>query len=280
MTKQEFKQRCVELRNKNFTLGEIVSTLNRPKTTIFFHIRDIPKNKFLKNKISAINSKQAKLNIARGLTPQKGQSALGRKYKDFKKWSASTVNLVAHAMFDGEIRYGGVIYHNRSRVLIDNFKSKMKTVYNFNPIYMMNGDVARISYNNVELGHFFKLKKEELLQNILGWPLELKLAFLRAFFDDEGSVDFRNKIRRVRGYQHNDAILYLVMKLLKNFSIESKIDTEFHEITIGRRENIKKFAQEINFSKGLRVNGKRSNSIWKKDLEKRKILANLLASYQ
>lgn len=276
----DFKNQCKILRKKGYTLSEIVTTLNRPKTTVFFHIKDIPISRFLKNKISNIKSRQARLNIARGLTPQKGQSALGRKYRDFKIWSSSSVNLIAHAIFDGEIKYGGVIYHNRCRALIDNFRSKMRMVYDFDPILITNGDVTRISYHNVELGLYFKLKKEELLQNIVDWPLEFKRSFLVAFFDDEGSVDFRKQIRRVRGYQHNNRILTIVQKLLANFDVDSKVDTRFHEIIIGRRENIKKFAEEINFSKGLRINGKRSNSVWKKSLEKRKILANLLASYR
>ena len=106
-----------------------------------------------------------------------------------------------------------------------------------------------------------------------------KIAFLQSFFDDEGSVDFRKAVRRVRGYQHNDKILFLIQKLLKDFQIASKVDTRFHEIIIGRRENISKFARKINFSKGVKINGKRSNSVWKKSLEKKTILAKLLSSY-
>ena len=102
---------------------------------------------------------------------------------------------------------------------------------------------------------------------------------MRSFFDDEGSVDLRGAVRRVRGYQHNNKILFLVQKLLKDFQIASKVDTRFHEIIIGRRDNIKRFAKEINFTKGVRVNGKRSNSVWKKSLEKKTILTNLLSSY-
>lgn len=283
MTHPEFKEKCIELRNKNLTLGEIVLILDRPKTSIFWHIRNIPKSRLLKKKISSISSKYAKLNIIRGLTPQKGESALGRKYKDFKEWTPSLVNLVAHAVFDGEIKYGGVIYHNRCGELVDNFKSKMKIIYDFDPKFIIKkGDVKTISYHNVELGRYFKLKKDELLKSIFRWSIEFQREFLKAFFDDEGSVGFHmlDHRRQVRGFQHNNRILYLVQNLLKNFGIDSKVDARFHEIIISRRENIDRYAKEINFSKGLRVNGKRSNSIWKKSLEKRKILADLLTSYQ
>jgi len=100
-------------------------------------------------------------------------------------------------------------------------------------------------------------------------------------FDDEGSIYFQNKtnIKTIRGYQYNDKILYLVQKLLENFQIESKVSTRFNEIVISCRKNLEKFAREINFSSGVKINGNRSNSIWKKDLEKREILRMALASY-
>lgn len=281
MTSQEFKQKCIELRNQNFTLGEMVKILGRPKTTIFFHISNLPRSKILQEKISAISSKYAKLNHSRGLTPQKGKSALGRKYKEFAKWTPDLVNLVAHALFDGEIKYGGVIYNNRCKILIDGFESKMKLVYNFEPKFYLNKDgVRRISYYNVELGSYFKSKKDKLLIEIITLPREFQREFLRAFFDDEGSVDFRGKERRVKGYQYTDGILFLVQALLKNFEIISRVSTRFHELIISRRENIEKFAKEINFTKGIRVNGNRSNSVWKKSLEKRRILSMAISSYQ
>lgn len=56
------------------------------------------------------------------------------------------------------------------------------------------------------------------------FPSELKSAFLKAFYNDEGCMDFNGKIRRVRGYQHSHHILTLVRKLLAEFNIPSKID--------------------------------------------------------
>jgi hypothetical protein len=93
-------------------------------------------------------------------------------------------------------------------------------------------------------------------------------------------MDFNGNIRRVRGYQHSYDILLIVKKLLTEFNIPSKIDSAQTEIKITRRENISRFAREVNFSPGVRVNGNRSNSIWKRHLEKREILRLALASYQ
>jgi len=35
------KEKCLILRNKGFTLGEIIAATKLPKTTIYYHIRNI-----------------------------------------------------------------------------------------------------------------------------------------------------------------------------------------------------------------------------------------------
>ncbi len=156
----------------------------------------------------------------------------------------------------------------------------MKTVYPFPPKrYESLSGVFKLGYHNVELGNFFKIEARKLLDGILGMERELQRAFLRSFFDDEGSVYFIRKRRAVRGYQHNAKILMLIKRLLKDFGIKSSVDKKYNEVTITCKENILRFAKEINFSKGIRVNGNRSNSIWKESLEKREILRHALASY-
>lgn len=225
------------------------------------------------------------INIAKikGRGPQKGKSILGYKYRRFTIWTPALVNLVAHILFDGAIKSGGILYYNRSCVLINNFRNKMANIYNGKPrTYTSYNGVKRVVYHNVELVGFLKQKSGELIENIYTLSHECQREFLKAFFDDEGSVDFRLKYkkRRIRGYQYNEKILRLVNRLLKNFGINSCIDNRFNEITITREKDIRKFAMKINFSKGLKINGKRSNSVWKKDLEKRKILENLIASYR
>lgn len=278
MQLSEFKNFCRALRLKGYTLGEISLLTKRPKTTVYFHIKNIsPSHKLLK-KIKSIRSAAIK-----GRGPSRGKSLLGYEYKKFNRWTPFLVNLVAHMIFDGAIRREGVLYYNRSQALINNFKNLMVLVYNAEPkTYRSKNGVLRVAYYNVELGIFFKNKSDQLVNDILKLPISFQREFLKAFFDDEGSVDFRlyDKKRRIKGYQHNIDILNLICKLLKNFSIDSCVNGRFNEIVVTQKENIKKFAKEINFSQGLRVNGQRSNSVWKKSLEKRKILANLISSYQ
>lgn len=276
MTRQEFKEKCIKLRNEGYTLPELVSTLKRPKTTIYFHIQNIPKSDFLKAKIKENNKPH--LNYLHKYL--KGRSWLGRHCKGFNKWTSGLVKMTGHFIFDGEFHQATCAYNNRSNVLLNFVRDNMKTIYNYDPkIVNKTGGVIRLCYYNTEVTNFLKEKKEELLNNILYFSPDKQRAFLKAFFDDEGCVTFSKKKRIVRGFQHNSKILWLINKLLLNFNIESKVDARFNELIIGRRENLIKFAKEINFTPGLCVNGKRSNSIWKKDLEKREILKLAINSY-
>jgi len=249
----------------------------RPKTSVYFHIRHIhlPENR--KQEIRRVAT-QRFINYNKN---RKGKSRLNRHPIPFERWNTALVSLVGHLIFDGEIKHGGCVYTNRSLALLKHVNACMQTIYPFTPKrYESLPGVHKIGYHNVELNKFFKSKARELLVEAKGMEHELQRSFLRAFFDDEGSVYFIGNRRAVRGYQHNKNILHLIQHLLKNFGVESKVDITYNEITITRKENIARFSQEINFSKGLRINGNRSNSIWKKSLEKRELLRRALASYR
>lgn len=273
MTKAEFKKKCIELRQRGLTLGELVKYLGRPKTSVYFHIRNLPLSQ---EKLSGVR-KEHTIRINKFNHLRKGKSA--RQFTKFNSWSAQTVALVAHLSFDGELRASSCIYNNRNRALIELVKTSMRHIYDYKPIELVQGEVVRISYHNVALASYLKDKSQQLLKDILNLPLELKRTFLKAFYDDEGCMDFRKKRRQVRGYQHNGKILEVVHELLKDLGIESKV-SRFHEIIISRKNNLEAFKEKINFSRGVRINGDRSNSIWKRSLEKRKILQIALNSYQ
>ena len=53
-----------------------------------------------------------------------------------------------------------------------------------------------------------------------------------------------------------------------------------NEVMISGKENLKKFQKEIGFSLGIRRNKNRSNSIWKKPLEKKFLLSEAIKSYK
>jgi len=272
-----FKERCIELRKLDHTLPEIIKITGRSKTSVYYHIKNIPLSSEKQHSIK-INSG---LRISAFPIARRGKS--NRKFKKFNKWNKNLVNLVSHLIFDGEINKSGCAYHNRNRTLLERVRTSMCYLYKFKPTKYLNTTtgVRRISYFNVALALYLKEKSLELLKKISNWPEAFKKEFLTAFFDDEGCMDFRisRRTRRIRGYQKDVQILVLVQKLLKDFDILSAINKP-NEVVIMGKENLERFRKEINFSSGVYINGHRSNSIWKKSLEKRLLLDRAIKSFK
>jgi len=271
-----FKQRCIALRKQDYTLPEIVMKTGRPKGSVYFHIKDIPLSNKKRIEIGEANAQRA-IKIAGA---RKGISA--RPFKRFSMWNKNLVLLVAHLLFDGEISKTGCAYNNRSRPLVRRVENVMSELYTYQPRRYFNREtgVERIAYHNVALAAFLKAKSVLLLQAVSRFPIDSQRMFLKAFFDDEGCVDFhpgRNR-RRVRGYQKNKEVLLLVQTVLHHFGICATLQGK-NEVVIRGKENLVQFQKEINFSSGVRINGKRSNSIWKESLEKREILQRAIDSF-
>lgn len=272
-----FKEKCIELRNSGLTLSEIATLTRRPKTSVYFHIRNMGLSS---EKVQAIR-RNAGGRLREISKARKGKSL--RNFLPLTDWTPDHVLLIAHLMFDGEIRRGVCAYNNRSATLIERVERLMKLVYEYGPKRYENKEtgVTRIAYFNVELGTHLNIKSQELLESITSAPQEDRRAFLKAFFDDEGCMDFRpaqNK-RRVRGYQKDVLVLSLIKDLLSGFDIDSRIEVP-NEVVISGKENLRRFEREIGFSVGVRVNGKRRNSIWKESLEKRVLLKRAIDSFR
>ena len=271
-----FKERCIELRKQDKSIIEIMRITGRAKSSIHTHIKNIPlSDKRVQQYKVAAGKRIRKFALAR-----KGKST--RPFKRFEKWTPDTVLLVAHLIFDGEIRHGG-IYNNRSEMLIKRVEYCMRSLYDFEPTRYKNilTGVSRISYYNVELAIFLKQKANELVKSIKKMPIRLKSEFLRAFFDDEGCMDYRPQSgrRQIRGYQKDVRILKLARALLTDLNIDSRV-VEPNEIVVAGKENLMRFEKEINFSHGVYMNGDRSNSRWKKHIEKRELLRQAIKSFK
>lgn len=272
-----FKQQCIELRKKDHTLNEIVEITGRSKTSVYFHIRDIPLSAKKQREISVA----ARVRALRISGARKGVST--RPHHRFSKWNTDRVLLVSHLLFDGEIARSKCVYSNRNEALVGRVQRLMRSLYDFEPKVYRNPTtgVQRVGYYNVALGAFLREKSIELCTNVCAFPKAQQREFLRAFFDDEGCMDFRPQTnsRRIRGYQKDRRILHLIKRLLKNFGIESRLEGK-NEVVIVGKENLKRFQKEINFSKGVMVNGNRTNSVWKKDREKRELLDMAIRSFK
>lgn len=271
-----WREKCVALRKQGYTLPEIMQATGRPKSSVYGYIRDTPLSA---KKIREIR-KAAAARIRPYAIARKGKST--RPFKRFEKWTPDRVLLVAHLIFDGEIRNGG-IYNNRSEYLIERVEHCMRDLYNFEPTRYKNvlTGVSRISYYNVELAIFLKQKAAELVKNIKNMSIRLKREFLRAFFDDEGCMDYRPQSgrRQIRGYQKDVKILKLARDLLSDLKIDSRV-VKPNEVVIAGKENLIRFEKEINFSPGIYMNGNRSNSRWKRHIEKRELLKLAIESFK
>lgn len=270
---------CTTLRRQGHTLDEIVQLTGRPKTSVYHYIRGIPLSDERKQAWRLVGTER----IVAHSQARKGKSFLGRHPTAFTLWTPKHVLLIAHMSFDGSISGRGCFYSNRSKQLIKRVRHLMRILYPYRPAYSVDKKtgVLRISYFNVELGAYIKEKREDLTRTITGMDTECKCAYLKAFFDDEGCVDFRpsRNVKRVRGYQKRNAVLSVVRQLLADFGIQADIKHP-NEIMISGHQNLISFSRHIGFSPGVRVNGKRTNSIWKRSLEKRELLQMAIASYK
>lgn len=265
------------MRKQDKSIIEIMEITGRPKTSIYQHIKDIP--------LSLARIRQYKIAAAARIKKypleRKGKSI--RPFSRFTHWTPTTVRLVAHLIFDGEITHGSCVYNNRSLALIRHVEKLMQSLYSFEPKGWLNKltGVQRISYHNVALSAYMREKATGLLKDIGGLTIECKRAFLKAFFDDEGCMDFRPaaKSRKVRGYQKDVSVLVLVQDLLNDFDIPARV-VKPNEVVIVGKENLIKFEREVNFSPGIYINGNRSNSRWKKHIEKKELLRRAIKSFK
>jgi hypothetical protein len=227
-------ERIKTLRQQGWTLTEIIAEVELPKTTIFHHMKKIIVSDEFRATLKARNA--ARMRVWAG--NHRGQSFKSYPHWEPTEWNPGFVNLVAHYMFDGEIRKTSVIYNNRSQALIDNVISLMDELIGTSD-YKLHTDkngVIKIGYHNVEIANFVRNKASELLKYISDAPDDEKIAFLRSFFDDEGNVSFnlaKGKKRLVRGYQHSIPILELVQKLLADFGIKRDLKAAYCFISTG-----------------------------------------------
>ena len=272
-----FREKCIELRRSDYTLPEKMRITGRPKTSIHYHIQNIP----LSTRKRAIIREQSRLSAFKLSEKQRLRNE--KSIRRFSNWDENTVLLMAHLLFDGEIHRGKCRYNSRSLVLIERVEALVRRLCTTQPKFYKNlhTGVTTIAFFNASLGRYLREKSEEILVDVGSMPKNLKREFIRAFFDDEGCIDhnpYRNH-RRIRGYQKNVEVLEIVQRLLSDFNIESRIQLPNEIVSVGK-ENLLKFEKEIGFSPGVRINGKRSNSIWKQSLEKREILRRAIASYK
>lgn len=260
----EIRNQAKALRKRGFSLNEISSGLNIPKTTVHDWVSHLVEL-----------SDKARRRIAK--ITSRGQARGGAKklriIRKPKNWNKELVSVVAHFMFDGGQGKDRYIYYNSSTGLIKEVSRETANLFRLRPYYRTakNG-VARATFYSADFVRYLNKKIPALLEYIPKARREEKREFLRSFFDDEGNVFYDKKHRhhRIRGYQKNTEILLIVGELLRDFEIESRV--EKNEVVISRKQSFVNFRKEINLSPYLFLNPKRKNSVWKRRISKRELL--------
>src|SRR3989344_9322025 len=108
-------EKIKNLRQQNATMGEIISATGLSKTTIHWYIKNIPKTRALVEKLQ----KSHQIRINNLANKRRGRTFKTYAFKKPHEWNPDFIMLVAHFMFDGEIKKTSSMYNNRSLVLID-----------------------------------------------------------------------------------------------------------------------------------------------------------------
>lgn len=265
------------LRKRGYSLNSIAARIGLPRSTVYWHIKDIALSIEQKNRIS----KRRIILCAQHPNPRKGKCVRGRLVLKPESWSKDLVHILSHILFDGGIEKYGCAYYSSNPSQIYHVRNLFKKVFGVNAkIRARSNGVFVLLASYIELADYVRHKEKILLGYIVkGAPREEKRIFIQSFFDDEGSIYFKGGKRRIRGSQDSPPILRTIKDLLLEFGIDSRIDRTAKAIEVSERRNIEAFKREINFSKGIFVNKDRNNSIWGKKIEKREILSRAIRSY-
>jgi hypothetical protein len=274
----EIKNKVIEKRKWGVSLKELASELRLPISTVQGWIRGLP----LSNE--AIIRIHSKAKQARILSLQKRRIALPAPVYS-GSFSPSSVRFLAHCLFDGSIFHDHVVYYSSHLSLSKQFAADGQRLFTLQPKRRHTKEnVYRVYFYPKNLVDFLLSRKSFLLETVVWMGKAEQLEFLKAFFDDEGSVGFRPEVgkRVVRGYQKDIKTLLLIGQLLKGFGIDSRLENLSYspEIVISGRKNIEKYYHFISFSKGVTFLAKRINSYYDQPVEKRVILEQLLSSYR
>ncbi len=272
---QTTKYRCRALRARGCSVREIALKLGLSRSTVHWHVHDIRITEVQRTRLyKRWCQRMAEVNgLRRG-------RAIKKVHFLRPQWSARLVRLVSHFAFDGRVDRYGCFYYSRSIEQIEHVRALIEQLLGVTPhVKKRSGDMWMVCYRNVELAVWLMVREHELERKILK-RREWQRQWLKALFDDEGHIHISGGRRRVRASQKDSAVLYLASRLLKEIGIQSRIDHRAQAVEITGRANLTAFRDQLGFSPGIRLNGRRKNGLWREDVEKRELLNLALASYR
>ena len=155
----------------------------------------------------------------------------------YDKITVEKVRLYAHTVFDGHIthtKYNSYIvgYTNMNEELLREFEKDVDFVYG-----LKSGRHTRRGITNLYCCSklmYYDIKNFD--RSLIRKKEEYKIAYLRAFFDDEGCVIFNPKRGKfyINGCQHNQDEILFIETLLKDLCIRSKVYHFKIDITLNK----------------------------------------------
>ena len=168
----------------------------------------------------------------------------------FDKVTKEKVRIYAHSVFDGHVSHSKgnsyiVGYTNKCPELLREFSSDVEYVYGIKKgEYLLKSGVTNLIYSS----KLMYLDVLHLDKSIVKNDSEFKKVYLRAFFDDEGSVIFNPDKGKffITGCQHDQKEILFIKSLLDDFEIKNKVYKFVIEITLNK--SILKYNKFIGFT--------------------------------
>lgn len=266
------KTKVIQLRYQGYSLNEIVRITGISKSTAQGWVRNIRLSDSARNQLIR-KEREGKIkgnNSRRKIIPNFGNNP--------SKYPVQLVRFMSHAFFDGGIYKDSVNYYSSHKVLLDTFATDGLTLFGFSANeYVSKYNIFRATYYSKNLVDFITKAKVSFFNDVVQMPDLSKIAFLKAFFDDEGTITYipeTNK-KAVRGFQKDLRVLESVCTVLNDFGINSSIENIRYlpEVVIRRQLDLEKFQRIVGFSPGVNFLATRKNSRYDEPVEKRLILA-------
>ncbi len=194
------------------------------------------------------------------------------------EYSTELAALVGHVMGDGTINsYGSFEYANKDYILINKVKDHTYDVFKCRiyreiQVKKPRGIVFKIMYPSL-IGRILKIagapqgKKVTQVFDVPDWIKrsnpKTKSEFLKALFDDDGSVEIGNMLtftnsKRKKLIKYHEIYINSICNLLQEFGINTQIrfrdqDDNFKaDIRITNLRNLEKFEENIGFTQKRR----------------------------
>ena len=265
--KQKFDQNTIStmciLRKHGHTLPEIARRFGTSKSAIHYHVKNVKIG--IEGRLRLEKLMKEIVERARTFSARKRRENARLKLKDgCRKMSSEKASIVAHSLFDGCIGKREVRYFNKNRVLIQEFIDDMKAVYGLEPnSQTIKNGVTTIEFYNLAL-------TEDLLSYTPSYSTNDSRAkvptaiitsrgsvireFLRAFWDDEGTVGFYPRAGRfyLRGRCKSESIRRDLVKLHRKLGIKVK-EENGGVIIQNDLHSFKKFLKKVGFTPGVKV---------------------------